>query len=239
MSPSPDMTAPDITAIDLKTTDLTDANIQLQSHNGTQANAAYTVENPKGTHAVAVGLDAPIQVEINGNVGYYCAGMNQQAHVTVHGNAGQGVAENMMSGTVRITGDTSQSAGATAHGGLLVIEGNAAARCGISLKGADIVVKGNVGHMSCFMAQSGTLVVCGDAGDALGDSLYETRIYVRGAVKSLGADCIAKEMAAEHLNHLQGLLDDAGITDVKAEEFTRYGSARELYNFKIDNMSAY
>ena len=30
------------------------------------------------------------------------------------------------------------------------------------------------------MAQAGRLVVCGDAGDALGDSLYEAVIYVRG-----------------------------------------------------------
>ena len=31
----------------------------------------------------------------------------------------------------------------------------------------------------------------------------------------------------------------AGITDVKPEEFTRYGSARTLYNFNIDNLEAY
>ena len=37
-------------------------------------------------------------IEIEGHVGYYCAGMNKQATVIVHGNAGPGVAENMMSG---------------------------------------------------------------------------------------------------------------------------------------------
>ena len=62
------------------------------------------------------------------------------------------------------------------------------------MKGIDIVVKGSVGHMSAFMAQSGNLVVCGDAGEALGDSLYETDIYIKGRVKSLGADCIEKKM---------------------------------------------
>ena len=44
--------------------------------------------------------------------------------------------------------------------------------------GIDIVVKGSVGHMSGFMSQAGNLVVCGDAGEALGDSLYETNIYL-------------------------------------------------------------
>ncbi len=88
-----------------------------------------------------------------------------------------GVAENMMSGRVHVKGDASASAGATGCGGLLVIDGNASARCGISARGIEIVVKGSVGHMSAFMAQAGTLVVLGDAGDALGDSIYEARLY--------------------------------------------------------------
>ena len=53
---------------------------------------------PPRRHAVAAGLDAPVTVEIDGHVGYYCAGMNKQATVIIHGNAGVGVAENMMSG---------------------------------------------------------------------------------------------------------------------------------------------
>ena len=121
----------------------------------------------------------------------------------------------------------------------LVIEGNASSRCGISMKGIDIVVRGSVGHMSAFMAQAGNLVVCGDAGDALGDSIYEAKLFVRGAVKSLGADCIEKEMRGEHLEAVQALLDKAGITDVKASEFKRYGSARKLYNFSVDHADAY
>ena len=67
------------------------------------------------------------------------------------------------------------------------------------MKGIDIVVGGSVGHSSCFMAQAGNLVVCGDADEALGDSLYETRIFVRGRVAGLGADCIEKPMRDEHL----------------------------------------
>ncbi len=69
--------------------------------------------------------------------------------------------------------------------------------------------------------------------------IYEAKLFVRGAVKSLGADCIEKEMRPEHLELLAGLLDKAGVTDVKPEEFTRYGSARKLYNFNIDNADAY
>src|SRR5581483_4487281 len=158
------------------------------------ARPRVVIRNPGGRHAVAVGLDAAYEIEIEGHVGYYCAGMNKLAFVRVRGNCGVGVAENMMSGTVIVDWSASQSAGASARGGLLVIHGDASARCGISLKGGDIVVRGSVGHMSAFMAQKGCLVVCGDAGEALGDSLYEARLYVRGAVTGLGADCVEKEM---------------------------------------------
>ena len=81
-------------------------------------------------------------------------------------------------------------------------------------------------------------VVLGDAGDALGDSLYEARLFVRGAVKSLGADCIEKDMRQEHLDLLADLLARAGA-DARPEEFKRYGSARKLYNFNIDHADAY
>ncbi len=199
---------------------------------------SWNVKNPAGQHNIAVGIKAPVQVTIDGHAGYYCAGMNQEADIVVNGNVGVGVAENMMSGSVHIKGNASQAAGATAHGGLLVIEGDAGARCGISMKGVDIVVGGSIGHMSCFMGQAGRLVVCGDAGDALGDSLYETRIYVKGTVKSLGSDCIEKEMRPEHIAELTELLAKADFKE-DAAAFKRYGSARQLYNFKVDNASAY
>ncbi len=224
--------------IDLTENTVTDLNQALYAESVELTEADWTVTNPKGAHNIAVGLDEALNVDIKGPTGYYAAGMNKKANITIHGNAGQGVAENMMSGTVRVKGNASQCAGATAHGGLLVIEGDAGARCGISMKGVDIVVKGNVGHMSCFMGQAGSLVVCGDAGDTLGDSLYEVHIYVKGSVKSLGADCIEKEMREEHIQELQGLLEKAGVDEDPAS-FKRYGSARQLYNFQVDKASAY
>ena len=226
--------------IDLAATPLREMNATLQQAARTPATnqTAWRIDNPKGAHAVAVGLDGPLEVTVNGSTGYYCAGMNKQATVRVTGSTGPGVAENMMSGTVIIEGDASQYAGATGHGGLLVIKGNASSRCGISMKGIDIVVHGNIGHMSAFMAQKGNLVVLGDAGEALGDSLYEARLFVRGTVKSLGADCVEKEMRPEHLALLADLLERAGA-DATPEQFRRYGSARKLYNFNIDHAGDY
>ena len=41
-----------------------------------KAEMQWEVLNPRGSHAVAVGIDAPLEVTIRGNVGYYCGGMN-------------------------------------------------------------------------------------------------------------------------------------------------------------------
>jgi methylamine---glutamate N-methyltransferase subunit B len=86
------------------------------------------------------------------------------------------------------------------------------------------------------MAPSGRLLVCGDAGDALGDSVYEARLYVRGTVRGLGADCVAKEVREEHL---------AEIARARRHRrrgtgrFRRYGSGRTLYHWNADHHQSY
>ncbi len=225
--------------VDLDRTSVRELNQRLHRPDVLADSEHWRLTNPGGRHSLACGLNAELDVEIEGHAGYFCAGMNQLATVVVHGNAGVGLAENMMSGTVRITGNASQSAGATAHGGLLVIEGDASARCGISMKGVDIVVGGSIGHRSAFMAQAGRMLVRGDAGESLGDSIYETRLYIRGTVASLGADCVEKSVRAEHLDEITALLTVAGYDDDDPTSYRRYGSARELYHFKVDNASSY
>ena len=222
---------------DLQKIKLREINDKLQNSKD-NTNHNFEIINTLGTHAMAAGLKNKINVTIHGHVGYYCAGMNQNANITINGNAGVGLAENMMSGKVILNGDASQSAGASGHGGILVINGNASSRCGISMKGIDIIVKGSVGHNSAFMAQAGNLVVCEDADDGLGDSIYETIIFVKGKINKLGADCIEKEMREEHINKLSKLLNEADL-DYDPKIFRRYGSNRKLYNFDVKNIEEY
>lgn len=196
------------------------------------------VFNPDGRHSIAVGLDAPVTLEIHGHAGYFIAGMNKQANVTVHGNVGWSVAENIMSGTVRVKGNASECAGASGHGGLVVIEGDTSSRCGISMKGCDIVVGGSVGHMSAFMAQAGHLVVCGDADPQLGDSLYEAVIYVRGEIHGLGSDARIEPMGASDYAKVAELLSKAGF-DHDPKTFKRVASARNLYHWNADHFQEY
>ena len=48
-------------------------------------NQAFEVINPRGSHAIAAGLNAPVTVSVKGSTGYYCGGMNQLATVHVQG----------------------------------------------------------------------------------------------------------------------------------------------------------
>ena len=107
------------------------------------------------------------------------------------------------------------------------------------MKGVDIIIKGSVGHMSGFMAQSGSLLICGDAGEALGDSIYETVIYLAGKPKSLGVDCVEKKMNKKDMKKIEDLLKTGKIKNLKANNFKKFGSERKLYNFNIDNISDY
>lgn len=229
----------DSVMFDLNSKPLRDINQFLHGDAAELSGQQVLISNPNGAHNIAVGLNATVDVTIDGHAGYYAAGMNQLANVTITGSAGTGVAENMMSGRVHVKGFASNAAGATAQGGLLVIDGDAGLRCGISLKGANIVIGGSVGSFSAFMAQAGNMVILGDAGEALGDSIYEARLFVRGKVKSLGADCEQKTMSTEDLAILSGLLEDAGYGDADPNSFTLYGSARTLYHFHVDNAAAY
>ena len=138
-------------------------------------------------------------------------------------------------------GDASQSAGATGRGGLLRIDGNASSRCGISMKGIDIVVKGSVGHMSAFMAQAGNLVVFGDAGDALGDfDLRGAALRARQRQEPRRRLHREADAATSTRRRCTRCSSAPGSTaSIDPAEFRRYGSARKLYNFHVDNAGAY
>jgi methylamine---glutamate N-methyltransferase subunit B len=46
-------------------------------------------------------------------------------------------------------------------------------------------------------------------------------------------------MRPEHVTQVRELLSVAGIDDLDPGEFRRYGSARRLYNFHVDNLGSY
>ena len=87
--------------------------------------------------------------------------------------------------------------------------------------------------MSGFMAQAGVMLIGGDAGDALGDSLYEAVIYVAGKIASLGSDARIEELTESDVRAVEALaeLGGDGFGHIHPENVTRVASARGLYNF--------
>jgi glutamate synthase domain-containing protein 3 len=85
--------------------------------------------------------------------------------------------------------------------------------------------------MSGFMAQAGTMLIGGDAGDSLGDSLYEAVIYVGGKIRSLGSDAQIEELSAADVARVRELSAAAGFGHIRAGDVTKVGSARTLYRF--------
>ena len=67
-------------------------NSSLHGLKGQTNMTAWEVINPKGAHAIAAGVDEPVDITVRGSTGYYCAGMNKQATIRIKGSAGPGVA---------------------------------------------------------------------------------------------------------------------------------------------------
>ena len=98
---------------------------------------------------------------------------------------------------------------------------------------------GDAGAFCGFLAQAGTILIGGDAGDALGDSLYEAVIYVAGRIGSLGADARVEELSQADVTVVRDLAARAGLAHLDPENVTRVASARELYHFTSDHHAAY
>jgi len=87
--------------------------------------------------------------------------------------------------------------------------------------------------MCGFLAQLGYIVICGDAAEGLGDSMYESVIYVRGKIQGLGADAQIEKMKKSDYNKVAGLLRLAGLSH-DPKTFKRVASAKTLYHFDAD-----
>jgi glutamate synthase domain-containing protein 3 len=205
---------------------------------------AAHVLHPRGRHNLAVGLSSQISVTIDGNAGYFLAGLSGASDgtgpdIVVNGFVGWSVGENLMGGSIRVRGSASQSAGSSARGGRIVIEGDASLRAGISLKGATLAIGGDAGAMSGFMAQSGLILIGGNAGHGLGDSLYEAVIYVAGSIASLGSDAVVEEMTDDDMLVVKELVEETGFDHIDPSCVTKVTSARQLYHFSTHNHGAY
>lgn len=191
--------------------------------------AEIRVVGPDARHNLGVALLQPVEVSFEGSVGYYCAGMMDGARIRVTGSAGWGLAECMLDGSVVVDGSAGSGAAASIRGGTVVVREDAGARAGCAMKGGTLIVGGDCGYMTGFMGQKGRIIVCGDAGPALGDSMYETVIYVGGRILELGNDAVVEEASAQEREELRAALSPHGLDPDRA--WKRVVAGRKLWNF--------
>lgn len=196
------------------------------------------VRDSRSRHNLGVGLPAGARLRLEGNVGYYCGGLNNGAIVDIENNAGWGVGEAMASGEIMVGGYAGMSAGASMLGGLIHIKGDAGPRCGVAMKGGDIIVEGKIGYLSGFMAHAGRIIALGGADDACADSLWGGEVWLGRPPKSLGVDTKVVEPHADEVTAVEELLASRGINDY-SRDWQKVVSAERLWHFESRDASAW
>ncbi len=196
---------------------------------------SIVISNPRGKHALGVGVLSRLNLIFEGSLGYFAAGLIDGPNVRINGRVGWSCGENMMSGTIIIEKNAGSTFGAAIRGGDLICKGSVGSRTGIDMKGGTIIVGGNTGALSGFMMQRGRMIVCGNAGKNLGDSMYDGTIYIGGAIHSLGVDAVEAPLTEPDASwlrrklHMYGLLPSAGVS-----HFTKVVAGKQLWNY--DNL---
>ena len=87
------------------------------------------MRNPGARHNLGVAILEPVTVQLEGSVGYYCAGLIDGPNFEVAGSAGWGLAESMMNGRVVVRGSAGKRSGGRPFAEVRwSIHGDAAAR---------------------------------------------------------------------------------------------------------------
>jgi methylamine---glutamate N-methyltransferase subunit B len=216
--------------------EITDINLKIRNLMK-EGVGTITVHNPRAKHSLGVGILNKLNLNFEGSLGYFGAGLTDGANIHISGRVGWSCAENMMAGTVVIEKNAGSLFGAAIRGGDLVCKGQAGARVGIDQKGGTIIVGGSVGAFTGFMMQRGRMIILGDAHDNLGDSMYDGTIYVGGKIASLGVDCVETEMTDLDRRYLQGKLDLYGMSAPNGvDNMIKLTSGKQLWNY--DNLEA-
>jgi glutamate synthase domain-containing protein 3 len=188
-----------------------------------------TVRNPGAKHSLGVGILTRCRITFEGSLGYFGCGLIDGPEIHVQGRVGWSACENMMSGVVVIDGNAGSLTGAALRGGDLVVKGRVGARTGIDQKGGTIIVLGSAGLMNGFMLQRGRQIICGDVGNGLGDSMYDGTIYVGGAVRSLGVDCVRGEWTDADTEFVDRKFRIHGLG--APPELQKFVCGKRLYNY--------
>ena len=165
------------------------------------------LKNPGAKHHLGVGLRGDIQLIIDGNAGYFAAGLMEGPNVTIKGNVGWFAADTLFNSHVIVEGNVGTGAAPSMRNGTLVVKGDASSRPGQVMKGGTILIFGNAGFMTGMMMFGGRIIVLGNIGEDAGECMMGGAIYVRGEARSLGLDAVFTPTSETELLEIKQLIE--------------------------------
>jgi glutamate synthase domain-containing protein 3 len=207
------------------------------------------LNNVRGQRYIGVGLDAGVEIDINGVPGNDLAAFMNGAVIKVNGNVQDGVGNTMNAGKIIVHGDAGDILCYAMRGGKVFIEGDVGYRSGIHMKAYQdnfpvLVIGGVAGdYLGEYMA-GGVIVLLNladrpqPAGYLVGTGMHGGAIFVRGQIdqSQVGAEVGFEPLSDQEWELLQGLLAeffaDLGLKPraLDREEFQKlYPKSRRPY----------
>ncbi|MCA1988434.1 MAG: hypothetical protein LDL07_04690 [Desulfarculus sp.] len=205
--------------------------------------------NVRGQRYIGVGLDAGVEITIQGIPGNDLAAFMNGARIEVHGNVQDGVSNTMNAGKVIVHGDAGDILCYAMRGGKVFIEGDVGYRSGIHMKAYQdnfpvLVIGGVAGdYLGEYMA-GGVIVLLNladnpqPAGYLVGTGMHGGAIYLRGQIdqSQVGAEVGFDQLSDQEWEMVQNLVaefcGDLGLAPRQfgREEFTKlYPKSRRPY----------
>ena len=189
----------------------------------------FTLDNVNGQRYIGTGLDAAVNIEINGVPGNDLAAFMNGPRIRVFANGQDGIGNTMNAGTVEVHGMAGDVLGYGMRGGRIFIRGDVGYRVGIHMKEyrrqVPVLIAGGCADdfFGEYMA-GGILVLLGLdrpagkplCGDYLGTGMHGGVIYVRGEVDPYR---MGREVSAFDLDDA----DDKVLAPLLSEFCTSFG----------------
>ena len=201
----------------------------------------FLIKNPRGAHAIAAGLDGPFNITIDGHVGYYCAGMNKQAsdHHRRQCRHGRGREHDV--------GPRAREGRRLAVGGRHRLRRAADRRRQRLGALRHLAARARYRRQGLGRPHVGVHGAGRHAGGAGRRRRRAGRFHLRGASSTCAGDPRASAPIASPrtwATRTRPTCASCSMRRASAARSTcpssrRYGSARKLYNFHIDNLGSY
>lgn len=188
------------------------------------------IENPDARHHLCVGILSPVKVIIRGSTGYFCGGLCDGPNIEVENNVGWAAADNLLGGSVIVGKNASAVPGMAMRGGKLIVRGDIGSRAGTIMKDGLIIAGGKANFMAGYMMMGGRMIICGDSGRGVGQNIIGGEIYIGGKVEGLGDDAMLTDITSEEIEEIRSILDHYKIPAPK--KFQKVISAQKQHKYQ-------